>query len=87
VSQSIEKESVMQVTHLLSEGCTGCFKINYTVKFISSDRSYQVGAVTEFFNNMSRRVEKLLQVRRCNLRFVTVYFTFFAINTLFNFNA
>jgi len=60
VSQSIEKESVMQVTHLLSGGCTGCFKINYTVKFISSDRSYQGGAVTEIFNNMTRRFEKLL---------------------------
>ena len=59
VSQSVEKESVTQVTHLLSGGCTGCFKINYAVKFISSDRSYQDGAATDIFNNMTRRGEKL----------------------------
>jgi len=53
----------MQVTHLLSGGCTECFKINYTVIFISSDRSYQRGAATELFNNMTRRVEKLSEVR------------------------
>jgi hypothetical protein len=28
VSQNIEKESVMQATHLFCEGFTGCFKIN-----------------------------------------------------------
>ena len=60
VSQSIEKESVMQVTHLLSGGCTGCFKINYTVKFINIDRSYHRITATEVFEITTRRIEKLL---------------------------
>jgi len=59
----------MQVTHLLSGGCTGYFKINYTVEFINSDRSYRSGAAKELFNNMTLRVEKLLEVRGCNLHF------------------
>jgi hypothetical protein len=50
----------MQVTHLLSGGCTGCFKINYTVKFINIDRSYHRITATEVFEITTRRVEKLL---------------------------
>ena len=64
----MEKESVMQVSDLLSGGCTGCFNV-HLMKFISSDRSYQSGAARELFNDMTRRVEKLLEVRGCNLHF------------------
>ena len=66
----------MQVTHLLSGCCTGCLKLNYTVEFISSHRSYHKEVAAEFFDNTTRRVENWLEIRRCNLRVVWDYFVF-----------